>query len=126
MLNRKTLGNTQNKNMKPPLQISLSLSLSLSPGSHYETKANLELAILLPQPPECWDFRMGHLTWPNITYIFAFWSQPQDQRLTPVILATQEVEIRRIAVQSQPGQTVCKTISKEPFTKKWLVEWLKV
>jgi hypothetical protein len=74
MLNRKMLGNTQNKNMKnmkPPFT-NLSLSLSLCPGSHYETKANLELAILLPLPPECWDFRMGHLTWPNITYIFAF------------------------------------------------------
>jgi hypothetical protein len=29
----------------------------------------------------------------------------------PVILATQEAEIRRIAVQSQPGQIVHKTLS---------------
>jgi hypothetical protein len=36
----------------------------------------------------------------------------------PVILATQEAEIRRIAVQSQPGQM--------PITKKELAEWLKV
>jgi hypothetical protein len=31
--------------------------------------------------------------------------------LTPVIVATQEAEIRRIAVQSQPGQIVHETLS---------------
>jgi hypothetical protein len=36
-----------------------------------------------------------------------------DFRITPVILATQEAEIRRIVVRSQPRQ-------------KGLVEWLKV
>jgi hypothetical protein len=30
--------------------------------------------------------------------------------LIPVILATQEAEIRRIIVQSQPRQIVCKTL----------------
>jgi hypothetical protein len=33
--------------------------------------------------------------------------------LTPVILATQEAEIRRIKVQSQPGQIVHKTLSQK-------------
>jgi hypothetical protein len=38
--------------------------------------------------------------------------------LTPVILATQEVEIRRIVVQSQPGEIVHKTLSQKTLTKK--------
>jgi hypothetical protein len=39
--------------------------------------------------------------------------------LMPVILATQEAEIRRIAVWSQPGQIVpWDPILKKPFTKK--------
>jgi hypothetical protein len=47
--------------------------------------------------------------------------------LTPVILATQEADIRRIAVRSQPGQIVCKTLSqRKAHHKKGLVEWLKV
>jgi hypothetical protein len=36
----------------------------------------------------------------------------------PVILTTQEAEIRRIAVQSQPGQIVPETLTQNPFTKK--------
>jgi hypothetical protein len=48
--------------------------------------------------------------------------------LTPVILATQEAEIRRTVVQSQPRQIVCKILSqkKKTHNKKGLVEWLKV
>jgi hypothetical protein len=39
--------------------------------------------------------------------------------LMPVILATQEAEIRRITVQSQPRQIVLKTLSrKHPSTKR--------
>jgi hypothetical protein len=45
----------------------------------------------------------------------------------PVILATQEAEIRRIMVQGQPGKTVHETLSrKKSITKKGLVEWLRV
>jgi hypothetical protein len=36
----------------------------------------------------------------------------------PVILATQEAEIRRIAIQSQPRQIVGKTLSRKPYNKK--------
>jgi hypothetical protein len=40
------------------------------------------------------------------------------QRLTPVILATQEEEVRRIPVQSQPEPIVHKTLSgKNPSQK---------
>jgi hypothetical protein len=42
-----------------------------------------------------------------------------------VILATQEA-IRRIEVQSQPGQIVLKTLSRKYLTQKGLVEWLKM
>jgi hypothetical protein len=36
----------------------------------------------------------------------------------PVILATQEAEIRKIRVQSQPKQKVHKTYLKKPYHKK--------
>jgi hypothetical protein len=44
----------------------------------------------------------------------------------PVILATQEAEIRRILIQSHPRQIVCQTLSQKYLTQKELVEWLKV
>jgi hypothetical protein len=37
--------------------------------------------------------------------------------LIPVILATQEAEIRRIAARSQPGQIVCETLSQRTIHK---------
>jgi hypothetical protein len=40
------------------------------------------------------------------------------QWFTPVILATQEAEIRRIVVRSQPGQIVCKILSQKKNHKK--------
>jgi hypothetical protein len=39
--------------------------------------------------------------------------------LTPVILATQEAQIRRIAVRRQPGQIVCETLSQKKPSQKW-------
>jgi hypothetical protein len=45
----------------------------------------------------------------------------------PIILATLEAEIRRILVQSQPGQIVHKTLyQKKTITKKGLMEWFRV
>jgi hypothetical protein len=56
--------------------------------------------------------------------------EARHQWLTSEILGTQQTEIRRILVQSQPWQTVQETLSwKKPITKKRgmeLVEWLKV
>jgi hypothetical protein len=37
--------------------------------------------------------------------------------LMPVILGTQEAEIRRIKVQSHPRQTVCETLSQKTLHK---------
>jgi hypothetical protein len=45
--------------------------------------------------------------------------QARHQWLTPVILTTQEAEIRRITVRSQPGQIVCETLSQKILHKKW-------
>jgi hypothetical protein len=47
--------------------------------------------------------------------------------LPSVIPATQEAEIRRIEVQSQPRQIVHETLSKKNPSqdKKRLLEWLK-
>jgi hypothetical protein len=48
--------------------------------------------------------------------------------LMPVVLATQEAEIRRITVRNQSRQIVRKTLSQKylTHTKKGLVEWLQV
>jgi hypothetical protein len=40
------------------------------------------------------------------------------QWLTPVILATQEAEIKRIAIWSQPGQIICDTLSRKNSIQK--------
>jgi hypothetical protein len=49
--------------------------------------------------------------------------------VTPVILAIQEAQIRRIAVQNQPRQRVLEILSQKYPTrnthKKTLAEWLK-
>jgi hypothetical protein len=46
--------------------------------------------------------------------------------VTPLILAIQEAEIRRIEVQSQHRQIVQETLSQKAYHKKGLVEWLNV
>jgi hypothetical protein len=44
----------------------------------------------------------------------------------PIFLATQEAEIRKISVWSQPRQIVGKILSWKNPSQKGLVEWLKV
>jgi hypothetical protein len=44
--------------------------------------------------------------------------QARHQWLTPVILATEEAEIRRIMVRRQPRQIVHKTLSQKYLTQK--------
>jgi hypothetical protein len=43
----------------------------------------------------------------------------KDYKLTPVILAPQEAEIRRIVIQSQPRKIVHKTLSQKNSSQKW-------
>jgi hypothetical protein len=45
------------------------------------------------------------------------------QWLTPVIPITQETEIRKIAVQSQPRKIVHKTLSKKNSSQKKKICW---
>jgi hypothetical protein len=42
----------------------------------------------------------------------------------PIVLATWEAEIRRMAVQGQPGQIVCKTALTKP-EQNGLEAWFK-
>jgi hypothetical protein len=53
-----------------------------------------------------------------VTVVLSISDQARHQWLTRVILATQEAEIRRIEVQSQPRQTDNKTLSQKNHHKK--------
>jgi hypothetical protein len=45
--------------------------------------------------------------------------------LTPVMLATQEAEMRGSWFEASPGQTDRETLSQKTLHKKRLAEWLK-
>jgi uncharacterized protein (DUF305 family) len=60
------------------------------------------------------------------TAIIEMTSSVRCQWLTPVILATQEAEIRRMEVRSQPWANSSRDPIKKTHHKKGLVEWLKV
>jgi hypothetical protein len=44
-------------------------SLSGWPGTYYIVQAGFEIAILLPLPPKCWDYKYAPHIWPEITFI---------------------------------------------------------
>jgi hypothetical protein len=44
----------------------------------------------------------------------------------PVILTTEEAEIRRMEILSQARQIALKTLSQKPLHKKEMLEWFKV
>jgi hypothetical protein len=44
----------------------------------------------------------------------------------PVILTTQEADIRGLEVQSQPGKAAHETLSLKNPSQKKVVEWFKV
>jgi hypothetical protein len=63
--------------------------------------------------------RILNIAWGNIVETEKIFASAGCQWLTPVILATQEAEIRRIVVQSQPRQIVHETLSgNKNITKK--------
>jgi hypothetical protein len=91
----------------------------------------LEVKTLSPNPSIAKKKRLGiqeahyHGVHRALSYrFFQQRSKCQCWWFTPVIPATQEAEIRRIAVGSQPGQ-VCETLSRKYPSQKGLVEWLK-
>jgi hypothetical protein len=56
-----------------------------------------------------------------------YWATSGHPWLTPVSLTTQEAEIRKIQIGSQPGQVVPRDpILKKTHHKKGLVKWFKV
>jgi hypothetical protein len=58
--------------------------------------------------------KKNKLIFNNQIYLFTGKKKKNAARhcwLTLAILATHEVEIRRILIQSQPGKIVCKTLS---------------
>jgi hypothetical protein len=84
----------------------------LETGSHYAVQVGLELTILLPQCPALIrEHSSLHLSSKLRVCAGRRW-------LTSVTLATQQTEIKRIEVQSQHGQIVFETLSKNPSQKK--------
>jgi hypothetical protein len=83
----------------------------LESGSHYVVQAGLELMILLPQPPICWDYRRVSL-YPTQVRL---WAQNQAMEYT-----TTQTGIFQIFHQSLPDQLtnyrIKSTSTKENHT----------
>jgi hypothetical protein len=92
------------------------------------THAGFKLKILLPQLPAPLHLA-AILEYTKNVELYPLKECIGDghQWLMPVILVTQEAEIRRIVVRSQLGQIVRETLpQKKKLHKKGLVKWLKV
>jgi hypothetical protein len=76
----------------------ISLSSYLETESHYASQVVLKLLVVLPQPPECWDFRhapphpsVTHFTFCNLICLFfsfvacAFKFLPQNSLPGPML-----------------------------------------
>jgi hypothetical protein len=81
-----------------------------------QTASSLKRAMKLTNLLQNWQTE-------DTSYWYKDEARAQCWRLMPVILATQEAEIRRIMVQSQPGKYFVRP--KHP-SKKGLVGWLKM
>jgi hypothetical protein len=62
----------------------------------------------------------SYLIQTNMPFCFVLqnWRTARHRWLMHVILATQKTELRRIVVQSQPGQIVHKTLCQKKIIKK--------
>jgi hypothetical protein len=71
--------------------------------------------------PRYWEAQAGGLQPQS-----KMWDSARCWWLMPIILATQEAEIRRIMIWSQHRWTLCEILSQKTHLIKGLVEWLKM
>jgi hypothetical protein len=96
--------------------ISLKLFMYVCP---LESLYNRPGVYMKSEAEHCCNLLMHHSASSNKTNLFKVHNSARYLWLIPVILATQEAEIRRISVQRQPGQKVQENpISKKTITKK--------
>jgi hypothetical protein len=81
------------------------------------------VSLLISTSPVTRITDLNHSAQPYLLMLPHWWlsfnTQAGHRWLTPIILDTQEAEIKRIKVQSQPRQIVCEILSrKKPITKK--------
>jgi hypothetical protein len=86
---------------------------------HGHGNAHIKLPIVNTQSFGC-DFKCFQVHKLYLSWVLSILRviSAHRQWLIPIILAAQEAEIRRIAVQSQPRKTVCKTLSWKTLFQK--------